>query len=97
MIVGDDAGRRTGTVAWPLALGLAVVGMLIVGFLYLVSGLAVPAWGLVILFAVWIALAWYGVRLARSRSFLVLLLPVIAVAFWVALVWFGGAVLGWQA
>jgi hypothetical protein len=88
---------RTPTGLWWLAAGVTVVAMVVIGYFYAVSGLFMPAWALALLAALWVTLAWYGLRLARTRSFLVLVLPVIGVAVWVLLAWFGGAVLGWQA
>jgi hypothetical protein len=88
---------RTSTGLWWLAAGVTAVLMVVVGYFYLASGLFMPAWALALLAVLWITLAWYGVRLARTRSLLVLVLPVIGAAAWVLLAWFGGSVLGWRA
>ncbi len=58
--------------------GVAALGMLFVGFFYVASGLVAPAWAIVALWVVWLALAWYGFRLARAGSYLVLGIPVLA-------------------
>ncbi len=89
--------QRTSVGFWWLAVGVTAVAMLVIGYFYVASGLFMPAWALVLLWGLWGTLVWYGVRLARTRSFLVLVLPVIGVVAWVLLAWFGGAVLDWRA
>jgi membrane-bound ClpP family serine protease len=88
---------RASTGLWWLAAGVTAVVMVLIGYVYLASGLFMPAWALALLAVLWVTLAWYGVRLARTRSLLVLVLPVIGALAWVLLAWFGGSVLGWQA
>ena len=43
----------------------------------------------------WLLLTYIGVRLVQRRSYLVLLVPVVAVATWFGVMTFGEAVLGW--
>jgi hypothetical protein len=80
-----------------VAVVLAVLAQLVVGYFYLVSGLVAPLWAVVALLVCWAVLTVAGVRLAQRRSYLVLLVPVLAAATWFAVMWFGGAVLGWTA
>lgn len=71
--------------------------MLAVGVFYLASGLVAPGWAIVLLWIVWLVLAWYGVRLARAGSYLVLALPIVAGAIWYLTLTLGEQVLGWRA
>lgn len=80
----------------------AVVGIalhLLAGvFPFAVSGLIAPLWGIVVLYALWLALLAVAVWLVRTgRLRLVLVVPFAAVVAWFAVMSFGGAVLGWTA
>ena len=82
----------------------AVVGValhLAVGvFPYAASGLLVPIWGIVVLYALWLGLAFVLVRLLRGearRPMLAPLVPVAALAVWFAVVTAGEAIFGWTA
>lgn len=76
---------------------VAAAGMLFVGFIYLASGLVAPFWAIVMLWIIWLALAWYGLRLARTGSYLVLVLPFAGGAIWYVVLTVGEQALGWQA
>lgn len=76
---------------------VAGIAMLVVGFFYLASGLVAPGWALILLWIVWLGLAWYGVMLARAGSYLVLAIPVVAAVIWYGALTLGEQVLGWQA
>lgn len=76
---------------------VAGLAHLVVGFYYLASGLMAPLWAVVLLGVWWVILTYVGVRLVQRRSYLVLLVPVVAIATWFAVMSFGGAVLGWTA
>ena len=92
--VAVRAGR---SVLFVVAVVIAAIAQLVVGYFYLVSGLVAPI-GAVALFLVWwLVLTLIGVLLMRRRSYLVLLVPVVAVTTWFGVMWFGGAVLGWGA
>ena len=54
-----------------------------------------PLWAIALLFIVWVVLAWAGVRLVQRRSYLVLLVPVLAAGVWFGVMTLGGEVLGW--
>ncbi|GEO97373.1 hypothetical protein [Kocuria turfanensis] len=85
-------GRQLGFV---LAVVVAAVTHLVAGYFYLASGLMAPLWAVVLLLVWWVVLTAVGVRLVQRRSYLVLLVPVVAAVTWFALMWFGGQVLGW--
>ena len=74
---------------------VAALAQLVVGFYYLASGLMEPLWAIVLLGVWWVVLTLAGVWLVRRRSYLVLLVPVVAVATWFGVMTFGGSVLGW--
>jgi len=80
-----------------MCLGVVAVAMLAIGYIYLVSGLAAPAWAMALLAVVWVGLVATAVRLARYVSLLVLAVPLVAAAVWVVVVLVGGEFLGWQA
>lgn len=87
----DDRGLRIGAAV------LAAIGMLAVGVFYLASGLVAPIWAIVVLWLIWLGLAWYGLRLARAGSYLVLAVPIVAGAIWYLVLTVGEQALGWQA
>jgi hypothetical protein len=80
-----------------VAVAVAALAHVVVGFFYLTSGLVAPLWAIVGLLVVWCALAMALGRLARRRSFWVLAVPVVAAVVWVAVLSAGGAWLGWTA
>ena len=77
--------------------GLSGAAHLVVGFFYLVSGLAVPLYALVPLWIFWFALAVWLVRLALRRSWWTPIVPVIAAAVLFLTAAAGDAFLGWTA
>ncbi|MFF0945048.1 hypothetical protein ACFYE2_12605 [Kocuria sp. CPCC 205300] len=79
------------------AVVVAVLTHLVIGYFYLASGLMAPLWSVSLLVVWWLALAYAVVRLVRRRSYLVLLVPVVAAATWFVVMGLGGAVLGWTA
>lgn len=79
------------------AVTVAALAQLMAGFYYLASGLVAPLWAIALLGAWWVVLTVIGVRLVRHRSYLVLLVPVVAAATWWGVMVFGGSVLGWTA
>ena len=84
-----------------VAAAVGVVLHLAVGVVpYAASGLVVPVWAFVTLYAGWLGLAVLLVRLLRGphrRPRLAPLVPVAALAFWFAFVSAGGALLDWTA
>ena len=90
--VVDDHGSSALPV---VAAVVAAAAHLVAGFYYLASGLLAPLWAVLLLLVVWAVLAWVGARLVKRRSYLVLLVPVVAAAVWLGVMSLGGAVLGW--
>ena len=80
-----------------VAAGFAGVAHLLVGYIYLVSGLVVPFYALLPLWAWWLFLAVTLVRLAIRASWWVLAVPLAAAVTWVLVVLGGGELLGWTA
>lgn len=78
-----------------VAVVVAALAQLVVGFYYLASGLMAPLWAIVLLGVWWVVLTLVGVWLVRRRSYLVLLVPVVAAATWFGVMTFGESVLGW--
>lgn len=78
MTTSDSLQHRDGRGLRIAAAVIAAVGMLGVGFFYLASGLVAPIWAIVLLWLVWLVLAWYGLRLSRAGSYLVLAVPILA-------------------
>ncbi|CCG04069.1 hypothetical protein [Blastococcus saxobsidens] len=82
----------------PLLLAaLAAVAHLVVGYFYVVSGLAVPLYALLPLWLLWLVLALVLIRLTVLRSWWTPLVPVGAAALLVGTVVAGDSLLGWQA
>ena len=82
----------------------AVVGVVLhlaVGvFPYAASGLVTPVWGYVVLYAVWLALAFVLIRLLggpNRRPIVAPAIPLAALAFWFAFVTAGEVLLDWTA
>lgn len=80
-----------------VAAGVATVAMIFAGWIFTVSGLIMPLWAVAGLLVVWALLVWVGFRLARSGSYLVLAVPVVAAAVWLITAWLGDVLLGWTA
>ena len=90
MSVGEKVAAVVGVVLH-LAIGV---------FPYAASGLLVPIWGIVVLYALWLALAVVLVRLLRGeqrRPMLAPLVPVAALTVWFAVVTAGEALFDWTA
>ena len=83
---------RTTTPLFVVAVVIAALAQLVVGFFYMASGLMAPLWAIVLLGVWWVLLTYVGVRLVQRRSYLV---PLVAVATWFGVMTFGEAVLGW--
>jgi hypothetical protein len=76
---------------------IGLIAHLGIGFFYLVSGLAVPAWAYVMLLVIWTALLVVAIRLLRSRPAYALLVPVASAAIWFGVLSAGDAWLNWTA
>ena len=89
---------RTAHEAGPLAVAVvAGVAHLLIGYIYLVSGLSVPGYALIPLWVWWLVLAALLVRFALRRSWWSGAVPFVAAATWVLVVLGGGELLGWTA
>ena len=75
---------------------LAAILQAAVGFMYLASGLMAPLYGIVILWAIWIAATVVLVRF-RRRGPILLLVPIAAAALWFGIMTLGDTVLDWTA
>ncbi len=92
-----EAGRRPRTVRaspWPF---VGMAGLACTLFLYAVSGLVAPWWGVLGLVAVWLVIFAMGCRWWTRHPARVAVLPLVALAVWFAVVSAGGAWLGWNA
>lgn len=88
---------RTRTALFGGAVALAAVAQLLVGFLYLVSGLAVPGYALIPLWLWWGLLTALMIRWALRRSWWAVAVPVVAYVTWKIVLLAGDALLGWTA
>jgi hypothetical protein len=87
---------RTAPATGPLvAAAFAGVAHLVVGYFYLVGGLAIPGQVLLPMWILWIVLAVVLVRLARRRSWWTPAVPLAAAAVFVLVITVGEQVLGW--
>jgi hypothetical protein len=81
---------------WVLA-GLSAAAHLVVGVLYLASGLFAPLWAVAVLAVWWLLLAVQLSRLALRGSWWTPAVPVVAFATWYVVLTVGERVLGWTA
>jgi hypothetical protein len=83
-----------------LPVSLGVLGLLlhlVVGYFYLVAGLAVPLGGVIVLWLIWVALLVAGIWLLVTRPLFALLVPAVALVLYFAAIMLGGALFGWTA
>ncbi|HET9260001.1 MAG TPA: hypothetical protein VFP42_07725 [Acidimicrobiia bacterium] len=92
---------QTSTHRWSTgATILGIVGIVayaLTGFLFVSSGLVVPAPWLFVLWAAWIVGIYLVIRLFVTRRALTLLAAVAAVAFWWVFITLGESILDWTA
>ena len=94
MTSSPTSSRSIGAV---LVAVLAAAAHLVVGFFYLLGGLAIPGQVLLPLWALWVGLAVWLVRLAVRRSWWTPAVPLAAAAVYLLVIKVGDQVLGWQA
>lgn len=96
--MGDAARTINGPeVLRSLIRGLSVLAMLVIGFVYWVSGLVAPVGAVVGLMICWIGLVVLGVRWFRAHPWRLPALPVAAVLVWIGVLTLGERLLGWTA
>lgn len=76
---------------------VGMVAMAAVFFLYAVSGLVAPLWGVVLLLLIWVALFVLCVRWWTPHPGRLPFVAAVAVVVWFAVISAGGAWLGWTA
>ena len=74
---------------------LACLLHLVAGFFYISSGLIAPLWAVLVLIAIWIALA-VGLIRRRATGARTLLVPTVAAAIWFVAISAGEMFLGWR-
>jgi hypothetical protein len=79
---------------WPF---VAMIGMAGCFFLYAVSGLLAPWYGVVLLMAIWLVLFVVATRWWTPHPARTLILPVIALVVWIGVLTAGEALFGWTA
>jgi hypothetical protein len=87
--------RRTASPGRTAAAVVALLAMAPAGFFYAASGLVVPGPWLYLMWLLYLVLLVAAVRLARRRSYLVLMVPVVAGVAWWSLLSLGDAYWGW--
>jgi hypothetical protein len=68
---------------------------IVILYVYAVSGLVAPGWGLAVLLVFWVAMLVLALRVWVSRPVLVAFIPAIDTVFWYALVTAGATWWGW--
>lgn len=67
------------------------------GFVYAVSGLVAPLWGVLTLWAIWLGLAVLLRHWWKASPAMVLLVPCLAVGLWAVVLWIGDVAFDWTA
>ena len=75
---------------------IAVVGLFMVLWCSVSTGLFAPWWGVVIAFALLIPQVWLVAKWARSHPRLTMLVPVVGLACWVGFAWLGAVAWDWS-
>lgn len=83
--------------AFVVAVIVAVSFHLVLGYLYLASGLVVPIVVLILMLAWWAFLGWRVIHFAGNGSWWVLVPPMVALATWMIVLSVGDRYLGWGA
>jgi hypothetical protein len=80
-----------------IAWWVGLLGHVAVLIWYAASGLVAPAWAVVCLLVIWVALLIVGLRLRRTAPAWMLAIPVVAIGIWFAAISAGDKFLGWTA
>ena len=75
---------------------IAVVGLLMVLWCSVSTGLFAPWWGVAIAFVLLIPQVWLVAKWARTHPRLTMAVPVVGLALWAGLAWFGAVVWDWS-
>lgn len=75
---------------------IAVVGLLMVLWCSVSTGLFAPWWGVAIAFALLAPQVWLVAKWARTRPRLTMAVPVVGLALWIGLAWVGAVVWDWS-
>jgi prepilin signal peptidase PulO-like enzyme (type II secretory pathway) len=79
---------------WPF---LSMIGMAGCFFLYAVSGLVAPWYGVVLLLAIWVVLFVVATRWWTPHPKRTLLLPLVAIVVWFGVITLGEVLFDWTA
>ena len=92
------APTRVPVPVWHRIIGvIGLLGQLGLLVFYAASGLVAPAWAIVVLMVIWLALLIVAIRLFIRRPLLVPIVPVVAFGIWYGAISLGEALLHWQA
>ena len=75
---------------------IAVVGLFMVLWCSVSTGLFAPWWGIVIAFALLIPQVWLVARWARTHPRRTIVVPIVGLLLWAGLAWFGAVVWDWS-
>ena len=76
---------------------IAIVGLLMVLWCSIATGIYAPWWGVAIAFALLVPQVWLVARWARTKPKLTMAVPVVGLAAWGLLSWFGAMWWDWSA
>jgi hypothetical protein len=93
----SDRAGGSGSVIETLGRWIGLTLHIVIGWLYLTSGLVAPFWAVGLLMVVWTALLVGVIRFWRSRPWLVLATPFLAFLIWVGVLTLGERLLDWTA
>lgn len=88
---------RATSIIEKIARWLGVALMVVVGWMYLVSGLVAPMWAVIALLVVWGVIFGFAIKVWARHPWWVLAAPLVALAVWFVTLWVGGEFLGWTA
>jgi len=81
---------------WAKVLGwIGIAAHLVVGYLYLASGLVAPTYGIIILWVIWAALLALAIVMLRRSPAWTLLIPLVALGVLYGGIALGESLLGW--
>jgi hypothetical protein len=75
---------------------IAIVGLVMVLWCSVSTGLFAPWWGVVLAFALLVPQVWLVARWARAKPRLTIAVPVVGLLVWAGLAWIGATYWGWS-